>query len=439
MKTLEIKNFGIIKSANIKLNGLTVIAGNNDSGKSTVGKLLFSIIKAINKRDSFTEDEKEEDVSKKIKELYLFVSNKSNIKSVNEVFYPENIYNELSKYIKNSLFTDTEIEKFEAIFNDLKEVLITNNLFTTYTEKTLLEIKNLVKSEDNNDEIVLNYLQDNFYSEFYSQISPQISPQNADLETFIEYKEGDIDLFSVNIKNNKINSINYYNEPPYFKDATIIETPFSLQLSDLIINADIIGKDNNPASVRSKTHFHIKDLVTKIKNAEYFRPNNASEADKDFLYKINKIISGEFYYDPNKQTFYYQKEKIGRIESINTASGIKTFGFFQLLLKSRNIYTKNLIIIDEPENHLHPEWQLKYAKMIVELVKNGISVVISSHSPYMLQALKLYSEQEGLKERTSFYLAEEMNEQFVNIIEKTNDLNTIFSKLAKPFKELVWA
>ncbi|MBA5249383.1 MAG: ABC transporter ATP-binding protein, partial [Gammaproteobacteria bacterium] len=44
---LTIKNIGTIKEAEIELSGLTVIAGENDSGKSTVGKLMFSIVKAI--------------------------------------------------------------------------------------------------------------------------------------------------------------------------------------------------------------------------------------------------------------------------------------------------------------------------------------------------------------------------------------------------------
>ncbi len=43
-----IKHIGILPKAKIILDGLTVIAGKNDTGKSTIGKLLFSIIKADN-------------------------------------------------------------------------------------------------------------------------------------------------------------------------------------------------------------------------------------------------------------------------------------------------------------------------------------------------------------------------------------------------------
>ena len=36
-----------IESADLQLNGLTVIVGENDSGKSIIGRILFSSIKAL--------------------------------------------------------------------------------------------------------------------------------------------------------------------------------------------------------------------------------------------------------------------------------------------------------------------------------------------------------------------------------------------------------
>ena len=41
-------NFAKIKKANVTINGLTVISGENDTGKSTVGKAVYSLIKSIN-------------------------------------------------------------------------------------------------------------------------------------------------------------------------------------------------------------------------------------------------------------------------------------------------------------------------------------------------------------------------------------------------------
>ncbi|MBW5410795.1 ATP-binding protein, partial [Brachyspira hampsonii] len=47
---LKISNFAKIEEANIKIDGITVICGDNDTGKSTVGKILFSIFNYDNFR-----------------------------------------------------------------------------------------------------------------------------------------------------------------------------------------------------------------------------------------------------------------------------------------------------------------------------------------------------------------------------------------------------
>jgi predicted ATPase len=43
----EIKNIGKIKNAEIELNGITVLTGNNNTGKSTFGKVLFCALDAF--------------------------------------------------------------------------------------------------------------------------------------------------------------------------------------------------------------------------------------------------------------------------------------------------------------------------------------------------------------------------------------------------------
>lgn len=44
---INIENIGVIKKADININGLTVICGENDTGKSTIGKSLFALVKGI--------------------------------------------------------------------------------------------------------------------------------------------------------------------------------------------------------------------------------------------------------------------------------------------------------------------------------------------------------------------------------------------------------
>ena len=53
---IKISNIGKIKEADVTINGITVIAGENNTGKSTVGKALYAIF------NSFV------DVAKKVEE-----------------------------------------------------------------------------------------------------------------------------------------------------------------------------------------------------------------------------------------------------------------------------------------------------------------------------------------------------------------------------------
>lgn len=44
---LLLKNIGKIKESKIQIDGITVIAGENNTGKSTVGKTLFTIFDCL--------------------------------------------------------------------------------------------------------------------------------------------------------------------------------------------------------------------------------------------------------------------------------------------------------------------------------------------------------------------------------------------------------
>lgn len=55
---LFIKNIGKIEYASVEIDGITVIAGENDMGKSTVGRTLFSIFNSFYNIDEQIQKEK---------------------------------------------------------------------------------------------------------------------------------------------------------------------------------------------------------------------------------------------------------------------------------------------------------------------------------------------------------------------------------------------
>lgn len=52
------------------------------------------------------------------------------------------------------------------------------------------------------------------------------------------------------------------------------------------------------------------------------------------------------------------------------SGSIKSFTMIRRLLERGEIKEKDVLILDEPEIHLHPQWQLVYAEIIVLLQKS---------------------------------------------------------------------
>ena len=80
-----------------------------------------------------------------------------------------------------------------------------------------------------------------------------------------------------------------------------------------------------------------------------------------------------------------------------------------LVLYLRYVAKANqLLVIDEPEMNLHPEAQVKMIEFLAMLVNAGLNILITTHSPYMLDHLAnlIKAAQNENKEsiRDKFYL-----------------------------------
>lgn len=53
----------------------------------------------------------------------------------------------------------------------------------------------------------------------------------------------------------------------------------------------------------------------------------------------------------------------------------------------KNIKPKQILIVEEPEAHLHPENQIKVTEIYAQLAQQGVSVVLTSHSNYIFNKL----------------------------------------------------
>lgn len=430
---LKLENIGMIRHADIKLDGLTVIAGENDTGKSTVGKLIFSLIKAFNRYEQDLNESKSDRAFELIEKTYFQLRKEYDFREnaeLKDAFYPPVFFRELKK-----------AEDPITLIDD--KIVLLNKFDASNVIENLECIKNTYLKDENIELIIKRALTKAFISEFYFELTPK----HSDLISYINISEGSNKIFDISIKGNEVEYLKLYDNLS-FNDVTLIETPIFLQMYDLIRSASTLFEmeDRSERLVKfsrpnPKVALHVKDLVSKLENAQYFSFQQTSvfEGNLDsLLADITKIIKGYgFSFEKEDRDFYFNKNGNTKFKSINTATGLKSFGIIQLLIQANILNERSLLIIDEPEIHLHPKWQVEYAKLIVTLVKNDIPVLLTSHSPEIIQALSTFSEKFGVKDRTAYYLAES-DGVVSDIIDVSEDINKIFIKLAEPLHNLVW-
>lgn len=111
--------------------------------------------------------------------------------------------------------------------------------------------------------------------------------------------------------------------------------------------------------------------------------------------------------------FVYKRSDGMVFNLLNCATGVKSFAILQLLYKNGHLNEKTLLIIDEPEVHLHPQWIVEYARLMVLLNKElGVKFFIASHNPDMVSAIKYISEKEQTDGNLNYYLAEKEENEF---------------------------
>jgi ABC-type oligopeptide transport system ATPase subunit len=125
---LKLQNIGIIEEADITVDGITLIAGQNDSGKSTIGKVLYALIRGVNGDEISHNWNKMQFVARRVRDIDNLLSRTKSSNEKDEKIQSEfttNFSNKLrsrlrpSSVVLNSL---GDVEIYENINKDLKDI-----------------------------------------------------------------------------------------------------------------------------------------------------------------------------------------------------------------------------------------------------------------------------------------------------------------------------
>lgn len=407
---LYLENFAKIKKADIELNGITVIAGPNNTGKSTVGKALYCIFNSFYDLDKKLNNEK---VNKIMDIIYKSLITNLAMKNIDlriiekfskEISFAENIskselQNKLKKLLRGLYWGKLQDNEIEIITEEIMQV-------------------NSITKESLNKAVLNRY----FSSEFKSQIN-NVNKENDKTKLRLEIKNK---ILEISFEKNSI--IDIKNDININTDAIYIDSPFVMD--DINSYYGIKSPNNHRINLIKKLTEKKQDSVENI-----FDEIITNKKLENVMSKLSVVATGKFK-DFNFDIGYQEKDYIKPIYVSNLSTGLKNFTILQRLIENGYIVENGLLILDEPEIHLHPEWQIIFAEILVILNRDiNLNILLNTHSPYFLNALEVYSAKYKIEEKCKYY-SSELKDKDIIINDVTNSIDIIYKKLSTPFQTL---
>jgi predicted ATPase len=192
-------------------------------------------------------------------------------------------------------------------------------------------------------------------------------------------------------------------------------------------------------SSSNNTMSHRDNLWERLTKSE---SNNTIVEEVIIKQKINRLLSaikliidGEFKDDEDNLMFVEQVLN-KPIPLLSVSAGIKAFLIIKRLLEIGEIKERGVLIFDEPEIHLHPDWQIKFAEILILLQKEfNLTILLTTHSPYFLHAIEVYCSKHNINDSLKCYLAESKDDTS-EIHDVTENIDIIYKQLARPFQKL---
>ncbi|OEJ15528.1 ABC transporter ATP-binding protein, partial [Brachyspira hampsonii] len=264
-----------------------------------------------------------------------------------------------------------------------------------------------------NEKIAYKKIDEYFKAIFNNQINSRI-----DKETISEISIMDL-VFK--FQNDKCIESKYDND--YDKNVYFIDNPF------------VLDKKYDKKYMTKYEYNLIKKILYNTEEVNTTEQILAEEKLEKIYNKLSEAVNGKIINKDND--FYLEEENFTEPISIHSLSaGLKSFAVIKMLIEKNALKEEDILILDEPEIHLHPKWQLLYAEIIVLLQKIfNVYVIVTTHSPYFLEAIEMYSKKHNLNEKTNYYLSDiENNYSVFNLV--NNHIEKIYSKMVQPIDEL---
>ncbi|MCB1192527.1 MAG: AAA family ATPase [Leptospiraceae bacterium] len=369
ISNVHIENIGPIKNAKIQFGALNLLCGKNNTGKTYIGYSIYGIMK-------YLIDEFFHSVSEKIILEYINkkIPNYDSAKSL--VFDLDVHFEEMNILITNSMnqsfseklkvnlgkcfgtnpeeFINSKIVFFLEAQKEKLSLIGLSHTFLTVIKKTYMVIRKEKGSLKLSIDLFLEELTETEYyqTNIYQEISDFF---NSLFATF--YTKS---LFFLPAERNTIQLFQKELDRLYLKNRTGKESAFSAPFEDFM-------------------DFH-RDIDQMAKENSYLYKNHP-----DLINYLEEMLGVDFLLIDGK-TMVSEKKTGIVIPHYMASTSVRSLSSLHFWLKHR-AQKDSVLMIDEPELNLHPENQVKIARLLVRLVHAGIQVWISTHSDYIVKEI----------------------------------------------------
>lgn len=473
---LNIKNFGKLDDAKIRIGRFTVFAGPNNTGKSYISKLLYSLFNAMNAnlaavwldelakpilRELQMTEGILEDIStifpslpniqqmqSYVQQMWNYVRDMKRIvtmqaddcESYEELsgtigsYYPQLI--EKSEKLKKTCdVVEQEWEEILQLCEELDLDGITGVIKHLKLKKEIDKLHEEISNKEHIDSVILGLgykTRQNLMMNFQTpDISSLRNEQDKDIVIDItgigkfEIAKGGQISFSVNVTGLQLlqaySKVIYLESPLYWKLKEALEY--------LILN---------PSARSSREDLTgVPDYFYELASALRRKPTNGAAFPR-LLEKLTRedVLNGKIEISEGGELVFQENGQVLPLPLV--AMGVVNLGILALLIEYKIIDEETFIFIDEPEAHLHPAWQVVMAETLFALSQQGVNVVIATHSVDILKWLEVH-----VKEKPEDEKLIALNHFTPQGVENHGedfeaDMMAIKESLIRPFADLRW-
>ena len=404
---IEVTDFGPIVEAKIDLRPLTVFIGPSNSGKSYLAMLIYALHRYFSNRASIDKRVFEDNglfhpLLQQVMEIVDdLVSKKSNMElDGEEITLPKQIRDIASSVIDGRDFAN-EIERCFGL-NDVSTLIRKEKKGQAFIgwkcstsffedEPKMLESQlrigpSRTKFSTNGHRIISTPIKSKKIKssvkeirEFFNLISPNFSNRidEKDLHTLMICL---LSGFSAPYVSYALNSAAYYLPA----DRTGIMHAHDVILGSLIASASRTGSSDGAAPRLSGVSADFLEQLILLDPQRKSVDDFGEQIEKSIFQGTINMERSEIMEYP-RFMFQPQGWKKG-LPLKNTSSMISELA--PIVLYLRYIISPNdVLIIEEPEAHLHPAMQIEFIRQLVPVVRAGIKVVVVTHSEWLLEEL----------------------------------------------------